>query len=139
MRLLEKWFDVRGYLSPEFPRRNLGRAPSEEWTGGVRRATSAKYKRVCHKEKCTRIVGGPVLLRTTFITWAVKRAGLAHLGPACLARGRGLLNPSRRIAWCYNVISTVRRRPPLALDDGMSSLAPLMVSLTLCGDWWRFL
>ncbi|MED6225028.1 hypothetical protein PIB30_089824 [Stylosanthes scabra] len=37
--LLKKWFEVRGCLAPEFPRRNRGRAPPEEWTGGAGRAT----------------------------------------------------------------------------------------------------
>ncbi|MED6189527.1 hypothetical protein PIB30_096765 [Stylosanthes scabra] len=30
MGLLEKWFEVRGYLAPEFARQNLGRASPEE-------------------------------------------------------------------------------------------------------------
>ncbi|MED6198592.1 hypothetical protein PIB30_067867 [Stylosanthes scabra] len=34
--LLEKWFEIRGYLALEFPLRNLGRASPEEWTGGHR-------------------------------------------------------------------------------------------------------
>ncbi|MED6185804.1 hypothetical protein PIB30_060575 [Stylosanthes scabra] len=28
--LLDKWFEVRTYLAPEFPRRNLGKASLEE-------------------------------------------------------------------------------------------------------------
>ncbi|MED6184461.1 hypothetical protein PIB30_047663 [Stylosanthes scabra] len=31
--LLEKWFEVRGYLAFELPCRNLGRVSPKEWTG----------------------------------------------------------------------------------------------------------
>ncbi|MED6185853.1 hypothetical protein PIB30_060988 [Stylosanthes scabra] len=36
---LGRWSEVRGYLAPKFPHRNLGRTSLEEWTGGAGRAT----------------------------------------------------------------------------------------------------
>ncbi|MED6136927.1 hypothetical protein PIB30_060268 [Stylosanthes scabra] len=35
-RATDKWFEVRGYLAPEFPLRNLGRSSPEKWTRDAR-------------------------------------------------------------------------------------------------------
>ncbi|MED6139243.1 hypothetical protein PIB30_081965 [Stylosanthes scabra] len=48
--ILKKWFKVRGCLAPEFPRRNLGRAPPEEWTGRRREGHLKAHSDAQHQQ-----------------------------------------------------------------------------------------